>query len=162
MDRNIRLRDDPYVVSAIPSLLEGPTCHWRVALRCDDSRRTSPEARVRGLRIVEKEVAPCSMRDLGALRSPPLRAKGPRSQAVHEMRIPESWLRPKLDGHLQMPTGRSIDAISITSAESSNLGVLKYLLPWKKLVLDNNGNFGLLSRCKQMISIEPIDNTACV
>ena len=55
-----------------------------------------------GIRIVEKEVAPCSMWDLRALRSPLMRAQKPRSQAVREMRgflrfyvgleRPEFWL----------------------------------------------------------------------
>jgi len=48
--------------SAIPSFFRGPKCNSGLALCCGDSRMTSPEARVPGLRIVEKEVA---MPDLG-------------------------------------------------------------------------------------------------
>ena len=33
--------------SAIPSFFRGPICNWRLALRCDESRMTSPEAQVR-------------------------------------------------------------------------------------------------------------------
>src|SRR5271165_1361456 len=41
-------------VSAIPSFFRGPKCNWRLALRCDDSRMTSPEARVRGSELSRK------------------------------------------------------------------------------------------------------------
>ena len=33
--------------SAIPSFFRGPNCNWRLALRCDESPMTSPEAQVR-------------------------------------------------------------------------------------------------------------------
>ena len=42
------------VSSAIPSFFRGPKCNWRLALRCDNSRITSPEARVRGSELSRK------------------------------------------------------------------------------------------------------------
>jgi hypothetical protein len=40
--------------SAIPSFFRGPKCNRRLALRCDNSRMTSPEARVRGSELSRK------------------------------------------------------------------------------------------------------------
>jgi hypothetical protein len=40
--------------SAIPSFFRGPKCNWRLALRCDESRVTSPEAQVRGCELSGK------------------------------------------------------------------------------------------------------------
>ncbi len=40
--------------SAIPSFFRGPKCNWRWAIPCDDSRMTSPEARVRGSELSSK------------------------------------------------------------------------------------------------------------
>ena len=37
-----------------PLIFSRPKCNWRLALRCDDSRVTSPEARVRGSELSRK------------------------------------------------------------------------------------------------------------
>src|SRR5271165_1715207 len=42
------------IALSYPLIFSRPKCNWRLALRCDDSRVTSPEARVRGSELSRK------------------------------------------------------------------------------------------------------------
>jgi len=62
-------------------------------------------------------------------------------------------------GVRQFPSARTIEQIQIQLVEDTSLTVLKYLRAWKDLVVDDQGNFGLPSKWKQVISLEPLDET---
>ncbi len=90
-------RHDVIHASAIPSFFRGAKCNWRLALRSDDYRRTSPEARVRSSELPGKRSRHAGCGTLGARRSPLKRAKRPRNLAVLKMRgflnaRPSAWL----------------------------------------------------------------------
>src|SRR5208283_4482560 len=77
--------------SAIPSFFRGPKCNWRLARCCDESRITSPEARVRGSELSRKRSHHAQCGTLG----PPFAAyEGPKASKSGRSRnegIPERF-----------------------------------------------------------------------
>jgi hypothetical protein len=62
-------------------------------------------------------------------------------------------------GERQFAVMRTIDALQISFAETTNFDVMKYLRAWKNLIIDDVGNFGLPASYKQNIQLQPLDET---
>jgi hypothetical protein len=59
----------------------------------------------------------------------------------------------------QFPSARTLEQIQIQLVEDTSFTVLHYLRAWKDLIVNDRGDFGLPSKWKQNISIEPQDET---